>query len=63
MRGEYDGISTDKDLLEFFGKLPVADKQYAVISGTAHSVIMSFARAAFWHVMLEFLTLPPAAAD
>jgi alpha-beta hydrolase superfamily lysophospholipase len=58
VRGEYDGISTDEDLLDFFSKLPVPDKQYAVIPGAAHSVAMGYARAGLWHVMQEFLTLP-----
>ncbi|MDR3531876.1 MAG: alpha/beta hydrolase [Rhodopila sp.] len=61
VRGEYDGISTDADLLDFFAKLPVQDKQYAVIAGAAHSVAMSYARAGLWHVMHEFLTMPQAA--
>jgi pimeloyl-ACP methyl ester carboxylesterase len=61
VRGEYDGISTDEDLLDFFSKLPVPDKQYAVIPGAAHSVAMGYARAGLWHVMREFLTMPSTA--
>jgi alpha-beta hydrolase superfamily lysophospholipase len=62
VRGEYDGISTDEDLLDFFSKLPVPDKQYAVIPGAAHSVAMGYARAGLWHVMHEFLTMPSSNA-
>jgi pimeloyl-ACP methyl ester carboxylesterase len=58
VRGQYDGISTEEDLLDFFARLPTADKQYAVIPGAAHAVGMSLTRADLWHVMLEFLTLP-----
>jgi alpha-beta hydrolase superfamily lysophospholipase len=58
IRGEYDGISTEEDLLDFFTKLPTADKQYAVIPGAAHAVTLSLARAGLWHVMHEFLTMP-----
>ena len=58
VRGQYDGISTEEDLLDFFARLPTPDKQYAVIPGAAHAVGMSLARADLWHVMLEFLTLP-----
>jgi pimeloyl-ACP methyl ester carboxylesterase len=61
VRGEYDGISTDEDLLDFFAKLPVPDKQYAVIPGAAHSIALGYARAGLWHVMHEFLTLPATA--
>lgn len=61
VRGEYDGISTDADLLDFFSKLPVQDKQYAVIPGATHAVGLSYARAGLWHVMHEFLTMPAGA--
>jgi pimeloyl-ACP methyl ester carboxylesterase len=61
VRGQYDGISTEEDLLDFFTKLPVQDKQYAVIPGAAHAVGLSLARADLWHVVHEFLTLPKTA--
>jgi pimeloyl-ACP methyl ester carboxylesterase len=57
-RGQYDGISTEEDLLDFFAKLQVPDKQYAVIPGAAHSVTLTLARIGLWHVMLSFLTMP-----
>lgn len=62
VRGQYDGISTDEDLLDFFSKLPVPDKQYVVIPGATHAVAMGYARAGLWHVAHEFLTLPKAIA-
>jgi alpha-beta hydrolase superfamily lysophospholipase len=58
VRGQYDGISTEEDLLDFFAKLPAPDKQYIVIPGAAHAIEMSLTRADFWHVMHEFLTMP-----
>lgn len=58
VRGQYDGISTEEDLLDFFARLQVPDKQYAVIPGAAHSVTLSLARTGLWHVMLSFLTMP-----
>jgi alpha-beta hydrolase superfamily lysophospholipase len=61
VRGQYDGISTEEDLLDFFTKLPTPDKQYAVIPGAAHAVAMSLSRADLWHVVHEFLTLPKTA--
>jgi alpha-beta hydrolase superfamily lysophospholipase len=61
VRGQYDGISTEEDLLDFFTKLPTPDKQYVVIPGAAHAVGMSLARADLWHVVHEFLTLPKPA--
>ena len=61
VRGQYDGISTEEDLLDFFTKLPTPDKQYVVIPGAAHAVGMSLTRADLWHVTHEFLTMPKAA--
>jgi pimeloyl-ACP methyl ester carboxylesterase len=61
VRGAYDGISTDADLLDFFTKLPTQDKQYVVIPGAAHAVGLSYTRADFWHVMHAFLTMPVSA--
>ncbi|MBV9117161.1 MAG: alpha/beta hydrolase, partial [Acetobacteraceae bacterium] len=33
VRGQYDGIATDADLLDFFAQLPNPDRQYAIIAG------------------------------
>jgi pimeloyl-ACP methyl ester carboxylesterase len=62
VRGQYDGISTEEDLLDFFTRLPTPDKQYVVIPGAAHAVGMGLTRADLWHVMREFLTLPKTSA-
>jgi alpha-beta hydrolase superfamily lysophospholipase len=61
VRGQYDGISTEEDLLDFFTKLPTPDKQYVVIPGAAHAIGMSLTRADLWHVIHEFLTMPKTA--
>jgi pimeloyl-ACP methyl ester carboxylesterase len=58
IRGAYDGIATDEDLLDFFGKLPVQDKQYVIVPGAAHSITLGYARAGLWHAMQSFLTMP-----
>lgn len=58
VRGQYDGISTEADLLDFFTRLPNPDREYAVIPGAAHAVTLSVARAGLWHVMHAFLTMP-----
>jgi pimeloyl-ACP methyl ester carboxylesterase len=58
VRGQYDGIATDADLLDFFAQLPNPDRQYAIIAGAAHSVTLSLNRAGLWHTMHAFLTMP-----
>ena len=37
MRGQYDGIAAFDDLIEFFKRLPNADKQFAVLPGISHA--------------------------
>jgi alpha-beta hydrolase superfamily lysophospholipase len=58
IRGEYDGIAAEADLLEFFGRLPGKDKQFVFISGLAHAATLGINRHKFWHVMQAFLALP-----
>jgi pimeloyl-ACP methyl ester carboxylesterase len=37
MRGEYDGIASFEDLVEFFTALPNGDKQFVVMPGISHA--------------------------
>jgi pimeloyl-ACP methyl ester carboxylesterase len=60
IRGEYDGIATVDDLEEFYKRLPNGDRQFAILTGTAHSVVLGLNRQQFWHVMHGFLTMPKA---
>jgi alpha-beta hydrolase superfamily lysophospholipase len=62
VKGEYDGISTLEDLQAFFAKLPNGDRQFSVIAGAAHSVILSRSYKAFHHVAQAFLTIPGSPA-
>jgi pimeloyl-ACP methyl ester carboxylesterase len=58
VRGEYDGIATEDDLVSFFRKLPNRDRQLIVLPGMAHSVVLGINRDQFWHVMRSFLQMP-----
>jgi pimeloyl-ACP methyl ester carboxylesterase len=58
VRGEYDGIASVADLEDFFNKLPNGDRQFAILPGTAHSVVLAINRQLFWHVTRSFLTMP-----
>ena len=60
VRGEYDGIATEEDLLEFFRRLPNLDRQFIVLAGGSHSVGLGLTRAQLWHVIRAFLTMPAA---
>lgn len=58
IRGEYDGIATIDDLSEFFKQLPSGDRQFVILPGMAHSVVLGLNHEQFWHSMHAFLTTP-----
>lgn len=58
-RGEYDGIATDEDCLNFYRKLPNSDRQFVILPGMAHSLVLGLNRHQLWHVMRSFLEMPP----
>lgn len=58
IRGEFDGIATEEDLLAFFRKLSTSDREFVVLPGAAHSVALGVNRRQFWHVMRAFLDMP-----
>ncbi len=62
IRGEYDGIATVEDLLDFYKQLPSGDRQFAILPGMAHSVVSGLNRQLFWHAMRAFLTAPNSSA-
>jgi pimeloyl-ACP methyl ester carboxylesterase len=41
LRGQWDGIATDRDVIAFFEKLPNPDKQLSVMPGIAHTSLRS----------------------
>jgi alpha-beta hydrolase superfamily lysophospholipase len=56
-RGEYDGIATEEDLLNFFQKLPVPDREFVVLPGASHAIALGLNRHQFWHVVRCFLEM------
>ena len=59
VRGEFDGIATEVDLINFYRQLPVADRQLIILPGAAHALAMGINRQQFWHVVRAFLDMPP----
>ncbi len=59
VRGEFDGIATEVDLINFYTKLTVSDRQFIVLPGLAHSLSLGLNRELFWHTMRAFLEMPP----
>jgi pimeloyl-ACP methyl ester carboxylesterase len=58
VRGEHDGIATEADVLAYYDKLPVSDKQFVVVPGQAHVSFLGRNRARFLHVVRNFLEMP-----
>ena len=63
LRGDHDGISTNEDLLDFYGQLPNGDRQFVILPNVAHSVTSSNNRHMAFHVIQAFLTMPPQVAS
>jgi alpha-beta hydrolase superfamily lysophospholipase len=62
-RGEWDGNSTNDDLLDFFRQLPNGDRQFVILPNTAHSQAFSKNRQLLWYAMKSFLGEPAPAAS
>ena len=61
MRGEWDGIASFDDLLEFFRKLPNTDKQFAVMKGISHASFQQKNYRVVYHILNSFFTQPDPA--
>ena len=58
MRGQYDGIASFDDLLEFFRRLPNPDKQFAVMAGISHASFQQKNYLSVYHILDAFFSLP-----
>ena len=58
MRGEYDGIAGFDDLLEFFKRLPNADKTFSVMAGISHASFQQKNYKMVYHILHSFFTQP-----
>ena len=62
-RGEWDGNSTNQDLLDFFTQLPNGDRQYVILPNTSHSEVFGKNRQLLWYAMKNFLSEPAPEAS
>lgn len=63
LRGEFDGNSTNDDLLDFYRQLPNGDRQVVILPQTAHSAGYSKNRHLLHYALRNFLAEPaPGAA-
>jgi alpha-beta hydrolase superfamily lysophospholipase len=62
LRGEFDGNSTNEDLLDFYRQLPNGDRQFTIQPQIAHSAGYSKNRHLLWYALKNFLAAPTASA-
>src|SRR6201981_1867454 len=58
MRGQWDGIASFDDLIEFFKLLPSPDKQFAVMPGISHASFQQKNYALVYHILWSFFAQP-----
>ncbi len=58
MRGQWDGIASVDDLIEFFRRLPNPDKQFAVMPGISHASFQQKNYRLVYHILMSFFTQP-----
>jgi pimeloyl-ACP methyl ester carboxylesterase len=58
MRGQYDGIASFADIVDFFTRLPNADKELAVMPDIAHGSFTQMNYLRPYHILLSFFTRP-----
>ena len=58
MRGQWDGIASEQDLIDFFRLLPNPDKQFTVMPGVAHASFQSKNYRLVLHILESFFAQP-----
>ncbi len=58
MRGQWDGIASVEDLIEFFKRLPNPDKQFAVMAGVSHASFQQKNYLMVYHILHSFFSQP-----
>jgi pimeloyl-ACP methyl ester carboxylesterase len=58
MRGEFDGIASFDDLLEFYRRLPHPDKQFSVMEGISHASFQQKNYMGVYHILHAYFTQP-----
>jgi pimeloyl-ACP methyl ester carboxylesterase len=62
LRGEFDGNSTNDDLLDFYRQLPNGDRQFVILPLSAHAVGYGINRHLLQYAIHNFLAAPAATA-
>jgi len=62
LRGEFDGNSTNDDLIDFYRQLPNGDRQFVILPMTAHAIGYGINRHLLHYAVHNFLAAPAAIA-
>src|SRR3954468_21988856 len=58
MRGQWDGIASFEDLIEFYRRLPNPDKQFSMMAGIPHASFQQKNYLMVYHILHAFFTQP-----
>jgi pimeloyl-ACP methyl ester carboxylesterase len=58
MRGQWDGIASIEDLLNFYANLPNPDKQFTVMPGISHASFQQKNYMLVYHILASFFAQP-----
>ena len=58
MRGQWDGIASFDDLIQFFEGLPNPDKSFSVMAGISHASFQQKNYLMVYHILHAFFTQP-----
>ena len=58
LRGQYDGIASMQDLIDFFVRLPHPDKQFTVLHGISHASFQQKNYKMVYQILLNWFTQP-----
>jgi pimeloyl-ACP methyl ester carboxylesterase len=58
MRGQFDGIASFDDLVDFFKRLPNPDKQFTVMAGISHASFQQINYMMVYHILYAFFSQP-----
>ncbi len=61
LRGQFDGIASMQDLIDFFVRLPSADKQFTVLNGISHASFQQKNYLMVYQILHAYFTQPAPA--
>jgi alpha-beta hydrolase superfamily lysophospholipase len=54
VRGEYDGIATESDVLDYFRNIACSEREYRLVAGATHALGLGNKRLVAWEAIASF---------